>query len=132
MSHAIDSGSDSDSETRDSLKSRPSNLFSSCDKRSAIIAELLALEYTFYLMIGRVVWLDHMVANVAAEVDQDLSSATAAIDRKQRVTWLVLLFEQQKYFPLFLRVVQNFPGYSKYLSKRCVMTIVYDPRKSQL
>lgn len=99
MSHAIDSGSDSDSdsETRDSLKSRPSNLFSSCDKRSAIIAELLALEYTFYLMICRVVWLDHMVANVATEVDQDLS-ATAAIDRKQR---LVLLFEQQKYFPLF-------------------------------
>lgn len=100
MSHAIDSGSDSDSETRDSPKSRPSNLFSSCDKRSAIIAELLALEYTFYLMIVRVVWLDHMVANVATEVDQDLS-ATAAIDRKQRVTWLVLLFEQQKYFPLF-------------------------------
>lgn len=107
-------------------------MFSSFDKRSAILAELLALEYTFYLMIGRVGWLDHMVANVATEVDQDLS-ATAAIVGKQRVTWLVLLFEQQKYFPLFFASGSNFSWlFEVFVQKMCYDDCVRSAKKPTL
>lgn len=84
-------------------------------------------------MIGRVVWLDHMVANVAAEVDQDLSSATAAIDGKQRVTWLVLLYEQQKYFPLFFASDSNFSWlFEVFVQKMCYDDCVRSAKKPTL